>query len=307
MTAATSSGGIPEVAARQAAGRRPRHVTIGRIGIYAFLAMSAIFFLLPLWVMIVTSFKDMPELRTSSMLALPVKPTIRPWIDAWMRACNGIHCDGIRGGFLNSFRILVPSVICTTVLGAVNGYAMSLWRVRGADLLFAGLLIGAFIPVQVFIYPLYRIFATIGLNASVPGIVVAHIIFQMPVITLIFRNYFTAIPIEIFKAARIDGAGFWRIFLSIMLPMSAPIVVVAVILLTTNIWNDFILGLVFAGRVNHPMTVMLNNLVISDEGAQQDYAVMMAAVFLTTLVPLFIFFVSGRWFVRGIAAGAVKG
>lgn len=307
MTAVATRDASATVPRVRPHGRKPRRMTVGRIGIYLFLATTALFFIVPLWVMFVTSFKTMEDLRSASMLAIPDAPTLKPWIDAWMHACTGVACDGIRGGFFNSIRILIPSVIGAVAIGAVNGYALSFWRVKGADLLFAGMLIGAFIPVQVFIYPLVRIFASVGLNNSLYGIILVHIIFQMPVITLIFRNYFSSIPTEIFKAARMDGAGFWRIFLFVLMPMSAPIVTVAVILLTTSIWNDFILGLVFAGRANHPMTVMLNNLVNSDEGGERDYAMQMAAVFLTTLVPLIVYFASGRWFVRGIAAGAVKG
>jgi glucose/mannose transport system permease protein len=164
----------------------------------------------------------------------------------------------------------------------------------------------AFVPYQVFIYPLVRIFSQAGLNNSLAGIVIVHTIFGLPTMTLIFRNHFAALPIELFKAARVDGAGFWRIFTTIMLPMAVPIVVVAMILQVTGIWNDFILGLVFAGRSNLPMTVQLNNVVNSTMG-ERTYNVDMAATLLTALVPLAVYFVSGRWFVRGIAAGAVKG
>ena len=168
------------------------------------------------------------------------------------------------------------------------------------------LMLGAFIPVQVMMFPLVRILATLGLFSSLPGIVLIHIIFSMPVMTLLFRNYYQSIPQELFKAARIDGGGFWRIFLQLMLPMSTPIVIVAAIMQVTGVWNDYILGLVFAGRDNLPMTVQLNNVINTTTGTRL-YNVNMAATILTSLVPLTIYFVSGRWFVRGIAAGAVKG
>jgi glucose/mannose transport system permease protein len=288
-------------------GRKPRNLTAARAGIYLFLVVLAAFFVFPLYVMIVTSLKTMDEIRVTSMLAWPAEPTLRPWFEAWSSACTGVRCEGIRIGFLNSVKILVPGVLAATLLGAINGYALAFWRVRGAELLFAGLVIGAFIPVQVFIYPLVRILSTARLNNSLTAIVLIHMAFQMPIVTLIFRNYFSSIPVEIFKAARVDGAGFFRTFWSIILPMSSPIIIVAVILLTTNIWNDFILGLIFAGRENLPMTVQLNNLVNSAEGSGRDYGVEMAAVALTTLVPLVVYFASGRWFVQGIASGAVKG
>ncbi len=177
---------------------------------------------------------------------------------------------------------------------------------RGANVLFVVLLLGAFIPYQVFIYPLVRLFSAIGIYGSLPGIVLVHVIFGLPVMTLLFRNFYAGLPAELFKAARIDGGGFWRIFLHVMLPMSTPMLVVAVILQVTGIWNDFILGLVFAGRENLPMTVQLNNIVNSAQG-EKLYNVNMAATILTALVPLVVYLLSGRWFVRGIAAGSVKG
>ena len=277
-----------------------------RLGLYAFLAISALFFLAPLYVMLVTSFKSMPEIREGNMLALPADPTAAAWVKAWSAACTGLTCNGIRVGFFNSLRILVPSVCVSIVVGSVTGYALSLWRPRGGTLLFGIIIAVAFVPYQVFIYPLVRIFANFSLNNSLAGIVVIHTIFGLPTMTLIFRNYFASLPIELFKAARVDGAGFWRIFGAIMLPMAVPIIVVAIILQVTGIWNDFIFGLVFAGRENFPMTVQLNNIVNSTQG-EREYNVDMAATMLTALVPLTVYFISGRWFVRGIAAGAVKG
>jgi glucose/mannose transport system permease protein len=292
--------------AAEPAGRRPRHLTWGRIGVYAFLLMSALFFLLPLWIMLLTSVKTMDEIRLGNILALPTDPTIQPWIAAWSEACTGLACDGIQVGFWNSVRILVPSVILSILLGALNGYALSFWRVRGAELLFAILLIGAFIPYQVFLYPLVRLFSVFGIYNSLVGIVIVHIVFGMPIMTLLFRNFYSSLPRELFNAARIDGGGFVTIFLRVMLPMSTPMLIVAVILQVTGIWNDFILGLTFAGRENLPMTVQLNNIVNSVQG-ERAYNVDMAATVLTALVPLVVYFTSGRWFVRGIAAGAVKG
>ena len=287
-------------------GRRPWKLTPARIGLYAFLIICALFFLTPLYVMIVTSLKDMPEVRQAHILGLPTAPSLAAWSKAWLAACTGLTCNGIRVGFINSLRIMIPSVIVSIIVGAVTGYALSFWRPRGAVLLFGVLIAVAFIPYQVFIYPLVRIFSYLGINNSIPGIVTIHTIFGLPTMTLIFRNHFAALPEELFKAARVDGAGFWRIFGAIMLPMAVPIIVVAVILQVTGIWNDFIFGLVFAGRENLPMTVQLNNVVNSTQG-EREYNVEMAATLLTAIVPLVVYFVSGRWFVRGIAAGAVKG
>jgi glucose/mannose transport system permease protein len=280
--------------------------TSARIGIYAFLFSAIAFFLLPLYVMLVTSFKTMDEIRNSSIFALPLLPTVEPWLVAWSSACTGLACNGLQGGFWNSVQIVVPSVFFSIALGALNGYALAFWRSRVANVLFGVLMIGVFVPYQVIMYPLVRLLSSVGLFGSLPAIVVIHAIFGMPVMTLLFRNYYAAIPEELFKAARIDGGGFWRIFLELMLPMSTPIVIVATILQVTGIWNDYLLGLVFGGGQFAPMTVQLNNIVNSSFG-ERAYNVNMAATILTSLVPLFIYLVSGRWFVRGIASGAVKG
>ncbi|HEX2529594.1 MAG TPA: carbohydrate ABC transporter permease [Geminicoccus sp.] len=290
----------------QPAGKRPRHVTIGRIGVYAFLLSAAAFFLLPLWIMVVTSLKPMTEVWEGNILALPRDPTMQPWLTAWAEACTGLDCNGIKVGFWNSVRILIPSVILSILAGAVNGYALSFWKVKGANVLFGILLAGAFIPYQVFLYPLVRVFSQAGIYNSMLCIVLVHVVFGMPIMTLLFRNYYAGLPVELFNAARIDGGGFWTIFTNVLLPMSTPIIIVAAILQVTGIWNDFIFGLTFAGRENLPMTVQLNNIVNSTQG-ERAYNVDMAATILTALVPLVVYFVSGRWFVRGIAAGAVKG
>lgn len=286
--------------------RRPRRLGPARMGVYAFLLCASLFFLMPLYIMLVTSFKTMDEIRLGNIFAFPVSITVEPWVAAWTSACTGVSCDGIRGGFWNSLMIVIPSTILPIFLGALNGYALSFWRPRGSHLLFGILMIGAFIPVQVMMFPLVRILATLGLFSSLPGIVLVHVIFSMPVMTLLFRNYYLSIPQELFKAARIDGGGFFRIFLQLMLPMSTPIIIVAAIMQVTGVWNDYILGLVFAGRDNLPMTVQLNNVINTTTGTRL-YNVNMAATILTSMVPLIIYFVSGRWFVRGIAAGAVKG
>ena len=286
--------------------KRPYRLQPARIGVYAFLFTAALFFLMPLYIMLVTSFKTMDEIRLGNIFALPMHVTVEPWVTAWTSACTGVSCDGIRGGFWNSLMITVPSTALPILLGALNGYALSFWRPRGANLLFGVLMLGAFIPVQVMMFPLVRILATLGLFSSLAGIVMIHIIFSMPVMTLLFRNYYLSIPQELFKAARIDGGGFLRIFVQLMLPMSTPIIIVAAIMQVPGVWNDYILGLVFAGRDNLPMTVQLNNVINTTTGTRL-YNVNMAATILTSLVPLTIYFVSGRWFVRGIAAGAVKG
>ncbi|MEJ0097169.1 MAG: carbohydrate ABC transporter permease [Bauldia sp.] len=303
MTAAsmtvTSAGIEPQ-------GRKPGRFSPARFGVYAFLVIAAIFFLIPLYVMVVTSLKDMPEIRQGHILNLPAHPTFQPWVDAWLHACTGRDCFGLSPGFANSVKITVPSVVISIVIASLNGYALSFWRYKGANLLFGLLVFGAFVPYQVVVYPLIIAFRELRLFSTLPGIIIIHTIFGMPILTLLFRNFYASLPVELFKAARVDGAGFWRIFLHIMLPMSVPITVVALILQVTGIWNDFLFGIIFAGRPNWPMTVQLNNIINTTTGVR-SYDVNMAATILTAAVPLVIYFVSGRWFVRGIAAGAVKG
>ncbi|WP_275791378.1 carbohydrate ABC transporter permease [Pararhizobium gei] len=286
--------------------RRPSSFRYAQIGLWSFLLVSAIFFLAPIYVMIVTSLKSMPEIRDGNIFSLPRQITFEPWVEAWSRACTGLKCSGVQGGFWNSIKILIPSVVLSVMFGAVNGYALTFWRVKGAEILFACLLVGAFIPYQLFIYPLSLTFAAFGVSNSLGGVVLIHVIFGLPVTTLIFRNFYSGIPADLMKAAKVDGAGFWRIFISILLPMSAPILVVATILQATGIWNDYLFSLIFAGQENQPMTVQLSALINARTG-ERPYNVHMAATMLTAAVPLLIYFLSGRWFVRGIAAGAVKG
>jgi glucose/mannose transport system permease protein len=208
--------------------------------------------------------------------------------------------------FWNSVWITVPSVIISIAVGSVSGYTLANWRFKGSEFFFIVLLVGSFIPYQVMIYPLVIITREMGIYGTLWAVIMVHSIFGMPILTLLFRNYFASVPGELFKAARIDGAGFWMIFFRVMLPMSLPILTVALILQVTGIWNDFLFGVIFAGPRNYPMTVQLNNIVNSIQGVR-EYNVNMAATILTGLVPLTIYFISGRLFVRGIAAGAVKG
>ncbi|MDG4892879.1 carbohydrate ABC transporter permease [Mesorhizobium sp. WSM4976] len=288
-------------------GPKPRHVLSRRnIFLYGTLIVVALYYLLPLYVMIVTSLKGMPEIRLGNIFSPPMEVTFEPWVKAWATACTGLNCDGLSRGFWNSVRITVPSVVLSIAIASVNGYALANWRFKGADTFFIILIVGAFIPYQVMIYPIVIILREIGIYGSLTGLVIVHSIFGMPILTLLFRNYFTSMPEELFRAARVDGAGFWGIYLRIMLPMSLPIFVVAIILQVTGIWNDFLFGVVYTRPDTYPMTVQLNNIVNSVQGVK-EYNVNMAATILTGLVPLIVYFVSGKLFVRGIAAGAVKG
>ena len=300
LTAARKAGIEP-------VGRKPKPMLSPRnIMLYGALIVAALYYLLPLYVMVVTSLKGMPEIRLGNIFSPPVEITFEPWVKAWATACTGLNCDGLSRGFWNSVRITVPSVILSILIASVNGYALANWRFKGGDIFFTILIVGAFIPYQVMLYPIVIILREMGIYGTLKGLVIVHTIFGMPILTLLFRNYFASVPEELFKAARVDGAGFWGIYFKIMLPMSLPIFVVAMIIQVTGIWNDFLFGVVYTKPDVYPMTVQLNNIVNSVQGTK-EYNVNMAATILTGLVPLIIYFASGKLFVRGIAAGAVKG
>jgi len=288
-------------------GPKPRKIMSRRnIILYGTLLVVAIYYLIPLYVMIVTSLKGMPEIRLGNIFSPPVEVTFEPWIKAWAQACTGLNCDGLSRGFWNSVQITVPSVVVSIAIASVNGYALANWRFKGANLFFTILIFGAFIPYQIMIYPLVILLRDLGMYTKLPGLILIHSIFGMPILTLLFRNYFTTIPEELFKAARVDGAKFWGIYFRVMMPMSLPIFVVAIIMQVTGIWNDFLFGVIYTKPDTYPMTVQLNNIVNSVQGVK-EYNVNMAATLLTGLVPLTVYFVSGKLFVKGITAGAVKG
>ncbi len=288
-------------------GPKPRKTFSRRnIFLYGSLAFIAVYYAIPLYVMTVTSLKGMPEIRLGNIFSPPLEVTFAPWVKAWSQACTGLTCEGLSRGFWNSVQITIPSVIASIIVASINGYALANWRFKGANVFFTILIFGAFIPYQVMLYPLVIMLREIGIYGSLGGLIIVHTIFGMPILTLLFRNYFTSLPEELFKAARVDGAGFWGIYFRIMVPMSLPIFTVAVILQVTGIWNDFLFGIVYTGPENYPMTVQLNNIVNSTQGVQ-EYNVNMAATIITGLVPLTIYFISGKLFMRGIAAGAVKG
>ena len=288
-------------------GPKPKRVLSRRnIFLYGTLLVIGLYYAVPLYVMVMTSLKGMPEIRMGNIFSPPMEITFEPWVKAWAEACTGLKCQGLSSGFWNSVIITIPSVIISIAIASVNGYALANWRFRGANIFFTILIFGAFIPYQVMIYPIVIILREMGIYGTLTGLVIVHTIFGMPILTLLFRNYFSSLPEELFKAARVDGAGFWSILFRVMLPMSIPIFTVAAILQITGIWNDFLFGVVFTGPEAYPMTAQLNSIVNSTTGVR-EYNVNMAATILTALVPLSIYFISGKLFVRGIAAGAVKG
>ncbi|CAD7039387.1 carbohydrate ABC transporter permease [Pseudorhizobium endolithicum] len=277
-----------------------------RIVIYGLLFLLAAVYLLPLYVMLTTSLKSLAEIRGGDMLALPREPSAEAWVKAWGQACIGVTCEGIKGYFWNSIKMVVPAVAISTVLGALNGYVLTKWRFPGHKIVFGLMLFACFIPFQAVLIPMARVLGVFGLANSTAGLVFVHVVYGLGFTTLFFRNYYEAFPDELVKAAMIDGAGFFKIFWRILLPSSGPIIVVTVIYQFTNIWNDFLFGVSFSSGAESPMTVALNNLVSSSTGVK-EYNVDMAAAVFAALPTLFVYIVAGRYFVRGLMAGAVKG
>lgn len=280
--------------------------SVGRLLVYAVLALATAFFLLPLYAMLVTSFKDAQEIRSTSLLALPSALNGDAWRMAWSGACTGVDCHGLRPFFWNSVLMVVPAVLISTVWGALNGYVLSLWKFRGSDALFGLLLFGVFMPYQVVLLPMSQVLGWLGLSSSIGGLVLVHCLAGLAGTTLFFRNYYAAIPKELVNAARMDGASFWQIFWRIVLPLSTPIIMVALIWQFTNIWNDFLFGVVFSGADSKPITVGLNNLA-NTSSSVKAYNVDMAAAIIAGLPTMVIYVLAGQFFVRGLTAGAVKG
>ncbi len=270
------------------------------------LIVFAVYYMLPLYVMVVNSVKELDEIRQGAMLSLPQKFTIEPWLSAWSTAQIGVDPTGLKPYFINSILMVVPAVFLSTMLGAVNGYVLTKWQFPGHRIVFGLLLLSCFIPFQIVLIPMARILGTLGIAGTTSGLVFVHMIYGIGFTTLFFRNYYDAFPTELVRAATIDGAGFFRIFYRILLPSSGPIIVVTVIWQFTNVWNDFLFGASFADADSQPVTVALNNLVSSSTGVK-EYNVHFAGAILAALPTLVVYIVSGRYFVRGLMAGAVKG
>lgn len=302
--------------------RASRTKLANRVFIYGILTFFALVYLMPLFVMLVTSLKTMDEIQNGNMLSLPTSPTFEPWAKAWGATCVGLTCNGIKGYFWNSIKMVVPAVAISTILGALNGYVLTKWRFPGHTLVFGLMLFACFIPFQSVLLPMATILGTLGRfgatlrneigmslgfgNPTV-NLVIVHVIYGLGFTTLFFRNYYEAFPTELVKAAQVDGASFFQIFRRIMLPNSRPIIVVTVIYQFTNIWNDFLFASAYAGTgESMPMTVALNNVVNTSTGVV-EYNVNMAAAMIAAVPTLLVYVIAGRYFVRGLMAGAVKG
>lgn len=277
-----------------------------RAFIYGSLIALAAFYLMPLWVMVVTSLKSLDEIYSGSFIGLPNAVTFEAWNKAWQEACIGTACSGLKPYFINSLLMVIPAVFLSTGIGAINGYILTKWRFPGSNIFFGMLLFGCFLPFQAVILPMAQLLGHLKLSGTIPGLVLVHTVYGISFTTLFFRNYFVSIPDDLTKAAQIDGAGFFRIFFSVMLPAAVPIIVVSCIWQFTQIWNDFLFGVSFTAGDTSPITVALNNIVNVTMGRKQ-YNVDMAAAMIAAIPTLIVYIVAGRYFVRGLTAGAVKG
>jgi glucose/mannose transport system permease protein len=283
-----------------------KSITFHRVLLWGMLILFALWFLIPLYVMLVTSFKDAEQLRVGHLLSLPQSLNFDAWGKAWGSACTGVQCEGLQPFFWNSVAMVIPAVLVSTFIGSVNGYVLSKWRFKGSDTLFAFMLFGVFMPMQVVLLPMSQVLGWLGIASSIWGLILVHVIAGIPSTTLFFRNYYVGLPDELIKAAMLDGASFWQIFWRIVLPLSTPILVVTLIWQFTNIWNDFLYGVVFSGADSKPITVGLNNLA-NTSTTVKEYNVDMAAAMIAALPTLLVYVVAGKFFVRGLTAGAVKG
>lgn len=281
-------------------------LTVHRVLLWGALILFAAWFLAPLYVMLTTSLKDMDQVRAGSLLSLPTAPTFDAWAKAWGTACTGVDCGGLKPFFMNSVLMVVPAVLLSTAAGAINGYVLSKWRFPGSEVIFAMMLFGVFMPLQVVLLPMSQVLGWLGLASSVWGLVLVHVVCGLASTTLFFRNYYVGLPDDLIRSAMLDGAGFWRILWHIVLPMSTPIVVVTLIWQFTQIWNDFLFGVVFSGSDSKPITVGLNNLA-NTSSVVKEYNVDMAAALIAGLPTLVVYVLAGQYFVRGLTAGAVKG
>jgi glucose/mannose transport system permease protein len=280
--------------------------TIARVALYATLLLFAFLFLLPMYVMLVNSVKPLAEIQAGGMMFLPQELTFEPWSKAWSSAQIGIESTGLRPYFLNTVLMVVPAVLISTAVGAANGYILTKWTFPGHRLVFLAMLGAVFIPYQIVLIPMARVLGTLGMAGTIPGLVLVHTLYGVGFTTLFFRNFYAAFPDELVKAAKVDGAGLFRIFFRIMLPSSAPILIVTVIWQFTNIWNDFLFGVSFSDFDSYPLTVALNNLVNTSTGVK-EYNVHFAGAFIAAIPTLLIYILAGRYFVRGLMSGAVKG
>jgi len=263
---------------------------------YVLLIALAVFYLLPMFAIVVTSLKSFNEVSRSTLWELPKAPTLEAFGSAF---------DVLAPSFFNSVLLVVPATVLSALLGSLNGYVLSKWKFRGANLVFALLLFGMFIPYQSILIPLFQFLSAVGLYGGIPGLILVHVVYGIPICTLIFRNYFATVPRELLEAARMDGASVLGIFRHIMLPISIPGFVVVMIWQFTSIWNEFLFAVTIAqDPTQRPITVALQNLAGS---LLSQYQVQMAGALLAAAPTLLVYILLGRYFVRGLLAGSLKG
>ena len=279
---------------------------IARIALYLVLVVTALAFVMPVYVMVVNSLKPLDEIRSGDLMSLPIAWTVEPWLMAWSEAQIGVQATGLKPYFINSFLLVIPSVILSTLIGAMNGYILTQFKFKFADTLFAAMLFSVFIPYQIVLIPMAKTLGLLGLAGTIKGLIFVNTIYGIGFTTLFFRNYYAAFPTELVSSARMDGASFFGVLNRILLPNSAPIIVVTVIWQFTNIWNEFLFGASFSDYTSFPLTVALNNLVSASTGVK-EYNVHFAGAFIAAIPTLVVYLVSGKYFVRGLMAGSVKG
>ena len=279
---------------------------VARWFVYAVLLLACLYYLLPLFVMLSTSLKSLDEIRAGNLLLLPKSLNFDAWAKAWGTACTGVQCEGLKGYLWNSMRFTIPAIFISTLMGAITGYVLAWWRFKGSNVLFGLLLLGCFIPFQVVLLPMARTLGWLGMANTTAGLVLVHVVYGLAFTTLFFRNFYVTVPAELVKAAKIDGASFFQIFGRIILPISIPTIMVTIIWQFTQIWNDYLFGVVFSSGEQQPITAGLNNLVNTSTGVK-EYNVDMAAAVIAALPTLLVYIVAGKYFIRGMTAGAVKG
>jgi glucose/mannose transport system permease protein len=279
--------------------------TPSRILIYLVVSLIAAAYLVPLLVVVLNSLRTAEEIAQTSMIGWPKQWAWGNYVIAWGDFCIAQTCAGIRPYMLNSTLVTIPATIISTLLGAVAGYAVSLWRFRGDRWIYGVVTLGIFLPQQMRLLPWTIVLRDLGLTNTLTGLVMIHTIQGLSFTTLFCRNYYIAIPQELIRAARIDGAGFYRIFWRIVLPLSPPILIVTVIWQFTHIWNEFLYGVTFTTGQQQPVTAALIALTASVADIPQ-HGVQSAAVMIAALPTLLVYLFGGKYFVRGLTAGAVK-
>lgn len=284
--------------------RRPGPLLWSRTAIYASLILAAAFYLLPVYVLFITGMKSFQEVSLARMWDLPSGLHFDSYVKAWFgKASEGIR--GLSENFMNSVYLAIPATILSSVLGSLNGYVLAKWKFKGSDVLFPLMLFGMFIPYQSILIPLVHVLQKLHLYGSIPGLIFVHVVYGIPITTLIFRNYYAAIPSELLEAAKIDGAGILTIYRWVLLPLSVPGFVVVAIWQFTSVWNDFLFGVIVTSRPSvQPITVALNNMAGS---YIVEWNVQMAGALLAALPTLLVYILLGRYFIRGLLAGSLKG